>query len=95
MNIVIEHIAGQKMASFNVALASAEGKEPFLTIKGCRVVDGSKGRFISWPAKKLESGKYWNHVWASEGFMAAVLAEHDKTAPKQHPKHDDMSDVQF
>jgi DNA-binding cell septation regulator SpoVG len=88
MKITIERIEPRpaQVPSFNVALSSSEGKDAFLTIKGCRVVDGSKGRFISWPAKKLESGKYWNHVLASEGFMAAVLAEHDKTARKQQPK---------
>lgn len=67
---------------FNVQLASKEGADPFLTIKGCRVVDGSKGRFVSWPAKKMESGKYWNHVYASEQFQAAVLAAYDEAAPK-------------
>lgn len=69
MHITIEHHRDQ----FNVSLSSAQGKEPFLTIKGCRVVDGSKGRFVSWPAKKLDSGKWWNHVYASEGFQTAVL----------------------
>ena len=77
MKISIEHHNDQ----FNVSLASREGKEPFLTIKGCRVRDGSKGRFISWPAKKLDSGKWWNHVYASEGFQAAVIEEARKSAP--------------
>ena len=76
MHISIEHHRDQ----FNVALSSASGKEPFITIKGCRVVDGSKGRFVSWPAKKLESGKWWNHVYASEGFQAAVLKALDESA---------------
>lgn len=75
MHISIEHHRDQ----FNVALSSASGKEPFITIKGCRVVDGSKGRFVSWPARKLDSGKYWNHVYASEGFHAAVLKALDES----------------
>ena len=94
MNITIEHFSG-KYPSFNVALASAAGKEPFITIKGCRVVDGSKGRFVSWPATKQDSGKYWNHVWASEGFAAAVLAEYDKSAPKQTRTSDAFEDPPF
>jgi DNA-binding cell septation regulator SpoVG len=80
MHITIEHFEG-KYPSFNVNLSSVEGKEPFLVIKGCRLVDGNKGKFISWPAKKLDTGKYWNHVYASEGFMAAVVAEAEKGKP--------------
>ena len=80
---------------FNVQLASKEGADPFLTIKGCRVVDGSKGRFVSWPAKKMESGKYWNHVYASEQFQAAVLAAYDEAAPKTRKAAADDSDLPF
>ena len=79
MRIEIEH----RERDFNVSLATKE--EPFITIKGCRVVDGSKGRFVSWPAKKLDSGKYWNHVWASEAFQAAILEAYDASQPKQQP----------
>lgn len=81
MKITIEH----HDKSFNVALSSKEGSEAFLVIKGCRVVDGNKGRFVSWPAKKLESGKYWNHVYASEAFQAAVLEAYDAQAPRARP----------
>jgi DNA-binding cell septation regulator SpoVG len=85
MHIKIEHFAGAK-PQFNVAVSSAEGREPFLTVKGCRIVDGSKGPFISWPATKNESsGKYWNHVWASEAFAASVMAEVLKSAPPKEP----------
>ena len=79
MKIGIEH----HETSFNVTLASKEGVQPFLTIKGCRIVEGSKGPFVSWPAKKMESGKYWNHVYASEAFSSAVMDEVNKTKPKQ------------
>jgi DNA-binding cell septation regulator SpoVG len=83
MKITIEHINGER-PQFNVALSSAEGREAFITIKGCRVVDGSKGPFISWPAtKNQKTDKYWQHVWASESFAAAVLAEAMKAAPKK------------
>lgn len=85
MKITIEHFPGER-PQFNVSLASGEGKEPFLVIKGCRIVDGSKGQFVSWPAKKLESGKYWNHVFASEAFATAVLQEAMRSAPKPATK---------
>lgn len=59
---------------FNVVLSSQEGREPFLTIKGCRIANGSKGEFVSWPATKNEStGKWWNHVYANDKFAATVL----------------------
>lgn len=95
MKISIEHFQGER-PQFNVSLASGEGKEPFLVIKGCRIVDGSKGQFVSWPAKKMESGKYWNHVFASEAFATAVLQEALRSAPKpetkraQAPSDDDI-----
>ena len=81
MKIGIEHYE----RDFNVTLASKEGAQPFLTIKGCRVVDGSKGPFVSFPAKKLDSGKYWNHVYASDAFQAAVLEAFNASKPAAKP----------
>lgn len=92
MKIGIEWFQGER-PQFNVTLASGEGKEPFLTIKGCRIVDGPKGAFVSWPAKKLESGKYWNHVYASEAFATAVLQEAKKAPPKRRQEADEP--IQF
>lgn len=77
MKITIEHHGEQ----FNVALVSAQGKEAFLTIKGCRLKESANGRFISFPARKMDNGKWWNHVYASEGFQAAIMAELDNGAP--------------
>jgi DNA-binding cell septation regulator SpoVG len=84
MKITIEHFPGER-PQFNVCLASGEGKEPFLTIKGCRIVEGSKGPFISWPATKNEkTGKYWNHVYGSDAFAAEVMKEAHKGATKHN-----------
>lgn len=101
MHISIEWFAG-KYPQFNLSLASAEGREPFLVVKGCCIVDGSKGPFVSWPATKNEkTGKYWNHCYASEPFAAAVLAEAEKTQPREEaprgraPAAIDDSDVPF
>ena len=90
MNIVIEHFDG-KYPSFNVGLASAPGKEAFLVIKGCRIVDGKDGRFIGWPAKKQDNGKYWSHAWSSEKFTQAVLEAYDDSRPKSKATADDDS----
>lgn len=100
MNITIENHGDQ----FNVALTSPGKDEPFLTIKGCRVVNGSKGLFVSWPARKQDNGKWWNHVYASEGFAAAVLSAYNKSkaeasrarpAPSRAPARDDTDDIPF
>ncbi len=78
MHIDIQHFDRQ----FNVCLSSAQGKEPFLTIKGARIVEGKNGPFVSWPAKKLDSGKYWNYAYGSEAFNQAVLEKAQATMPK-------------
>lgn len=88
MKITITPIEGRD--KFDVALSSKEGAEPFLTIRGCRVVDGQKGKFISYPAQKMtESGKWWNHVRGSDAFNAAVLAEAMKARPAPAAMVDD------
>jgi DNA-binding cell septation regulator SpoVG len=104
MKIDIEWFDG-KYPSFNVCLATSEGKQPFITIKGCRIVDGSKGAFVSWPATKKDDGKYWNHVYASEAFNTAVMDAAMESKPKPAPRQkderyragapDDLSDIPF
>lgn len=37
----------------------------FVDVYGCRIYDGSDGKpFISFPSRKGNDGKYWNHVYA-------------------------------
>ena len=31
-----------------------------VTIYGCRLVEGKKGQFVSFPQRKDKNGKYWN-----------------------------------
>jgi hypothetical protein len=90
---------------FNVGIASKEGREPFLSIKGCRIVDGQKGAFVSWPATKNQStGKYWSHAWASDDFNAVVLEKAQASAPsrksaagagRSNKKEEDDSSIPF
>ena len=95
MHISIEWFDG-KFPQFNVSLSGAPDRDPFLTIKGCRIVDGAKGRFISWPATKNEkTGKYWNHVWGSDAFAEKVLAQAEAARPKQRAKPADDDEVPF
>lgn len=35
----------------------------WLTIYGCRIVEGSKGDFVAFPSRKGKDDKYYNHVW--------------------------------
>lgn len=85
---------------FNVELSSADGKEPFLVVKGCRIVDGRNGEFVSWPARKLDSGKFWQHVYASEAFAVEVLKAAKASMPdtrthSERKARQDDSDVPF
>ena len=100
MNVTVEW----HRDNFNVNIASKEGAEAFLSIKGCRIVDGAKGPFVSYPSRKNEqTGKYWNHVWASDKFNAVVLSKAQESMPKQEPRQsqrmqrggEDLSDVPF
>lgn len=80
MHLSIEHHGDQ----FNINLASKEGQEAFISIKGCRVVNGSKGQFVSYPATKNQTtGKFWNHVWGSEKFGIAVMQAYHASKPKE------------
>lgn len=83
MKISIKHFPGT-YPSFNVALAN-DGKEPFIEIKGCRIVSGQNGEFVSWPSRKKDDGTYWNHVYASDDFNAAVLQKAKQGQPTAPP----------
>ena len=92
MNIEIEHHGD----NFNVNRSSKPGAEAFLSIKGVRIVSGAKGDFVSYPARKNEqTGKWWNHVWASDAFNRAVLEKAQASMPKGKQRQDEDSDVPF
>jgi hypothetical protein len=96
MNVTIEWFSDQ----FNVNLSSKEGADAFLSIKGCRIVEGSKGPFVSYPATKNQStGKYWNHVWGGEKFNAVVLSKALESKPGKQARSGggggDDSDIPF
>ena len=82
MEITIKHFEGQ-YPSFNIMLHSAAGSEPFLEIKGCKIVSGANGDFISYPSRKQENGKYWNHVYGGEKFNEAVLKKARQASPQK------------
>lgn len=96
MEITIKWFNESKFPSFNVALSSKEGKDPFLEIKGCRIAQGKDGDFIGWPStKNANSGKYWNHVYASKDFAAVVLEKAKESMPKAQESKQVKSDDGF
>lgn len=95
MHISVEWFKDQ----FNVSLASKDGAEAFLSIKGCSLKEHGGKKFIGFPARKNEqTGKWWNHVWASDAFQKAVIAEAEACKPlgKQgKPQDDDGGEIPF
>lgn len=98
MNITIKWFTDSKYPSFNVSLSN-QGKEPFLEIKGCRIVkskDGSPSgfdEFVAWPSTKNEkTQKYWNHVYASREFADVVLKKAKQSQPTEKQEVKKSSD---
>lgn len=104
MEIGIKWFAG-KYPSFNIELATKAGNDPFITIKGCSLREHNGKEFIGFPHKKIESGKYWSHVFASDDFQRAVIEKAKVDMPKEEPpkasskaaggSFDDFEDVPF
>lgn len=86
MKITVQHFDGQ-YPSFNISLHGTEGAEPFLVIKGCKIIEGQSGPFISYPSRKQDNGKYWNHVYGGEKFNEAVMkiAQGGQTGGQRRP----------
>lgn len=79
MHITIQHHGEQ----FNVQVASRKGEEHFLSIKGCRLMESANGQFVSFPARKTDSGKWWSHVWANDKFQNAVIKAYNDQPPQE------------
>lgn len=86
MEITIKWFTG-KYPSFNVGLSSKAGKDPFLEIKGCRIVNGANGEFVATPStKNAQTEKYWNHAYFAPDFAAVVLEKAKESMPKDEFK---------
>ena len=82
MEVTIKWFDG-KFPSFNIALSSQAGRDPFLEVKGCRIVSGKDGEFVAPPSTKGNNDKYWNHAYFSKDFAAVVLEKAKESQPKQ------------
>jgi DNA-binding cell septation regulator SpoVG len=94
MEIIIEW-QDSKYPQFNLSLASKPGNDPFLVVKGCRIVDGKDGEFVSGPSTKGNTGKYWNHTYMSKDFAAVVLEKAKECQPNQQPPAKKQSNDNF
>jgi DNA-binding cell septation regulator SpoVG len=82
MEINVEWRDG-KWPSFNLSLATKEGKDPFLVIKGCSIMKGKNGDFVKFPSKKLEDGTYFNYCFTSKEFSEVVLKKAQASFPER------------
>lgn len=67
-------------------------------IKGCKVVAGQKGDFVSGPAKKIQKdGKdeWINLVWFSKEHQAEILKLVGATKPAQQQTAQTTDDIPF
>ena len=80
LQVEVEHKDG-KYPSFNLILRTGPGKDPFMIIRGCRIVNGANGDFISYPSRKQDDGKYWNHVYGSKEFNDIVMSAANHAPP--------------
>jgi len=79
---------------FNIEFTRPNEDKAFLSIKGCKIVEGKSGPFISMPSSPKKSGGFWNHAWADEKFQSAVMQMARplaKAPPKPAPKVQDHS----
>jgi hypothetical protein len=83
VNITAEARQGGKFTYYTIRLATAEGRAPFLEIKDCRLIEGGKGRFVSFPARKDDKDKWWPHVYASDAFQVELIKAMDAATPRQ------------
>lgn len=68
---------------FNINLHSKDGASEFLSVKGCRIKEHDGKEFIAFPSQKNEkTGKWWNHVWATDAFQAHVIPIARAAQPK-------------
>lgn len=104
IHLSVEWFEG-KYPSFNLHMASGEGKPAFMTIRGCRIISTAKGEFVSYPAQKNENtGKWWNHCQGSDRFNDEVLLiakasqpkpQESRQAPSKPPADDEFNDLPF
>ena len=73
MKITAERREAGRFTFYTVELATAEGKDPFLTLKDLKIRDGSKRRFVSFRGYTGDKHKWWHSLYASEAFQVGLF----------------------
>lgn len=69
---IVKKTWSNENVSCDVTLSVA--KAELVTIYGIRIVEGTKGKFLSMPARKGSDGKYYSHAYiADEDVYKAIL----------------------
>ena len=81
--------AGTVLGTFSVRLGG-------VTIHGCRLVDGKRGRFIGWPSRRKPDTDTWHPVVeVSDSLNQRVLAEVEPIFNVTRPAAEAPYDVPF
>lgn len=75
--------------TFAINIAKKEGEKEFLSIKGCSIREHEGKEFVSFPATKLDDGKWFRYAWGDESFTNHVvkLANEGKAKPAPKKAH--------
>jgi DNA-binding cell septation regulator SpoVG len=101
MHITAEKREAGKYTFYTVSLASSPGKEPFMSIKDCKLIEGSKGAFVGFPSRKDDKDKWWPMVWANDAFQVEVVkamrasTTDTRTLSERRPKPPEEDSVPF
>ena len=94
MHVKVKNI---KNGRFSLEFAKSEADEGFYTVHGNKIVDGSKGRFISGPSFKGNDDKWVNQTWMDSAFQEYVIGLVDAASPQEpdNPVFDDGQQIPF
>lgn len=81
-------------------IAFTKNDKVLYVTKGCRLVNGQNGPFISGPSTKMDDGKWFNYLYIDKEFGAYLTKLALEAAPAPAPQQSrqsapDMSDVPF
>jgi DNA-binding cell septation regulator SpoVG len=98
MHISIE--PSKSGSTFGVAIHKTKDEKPFMVVKGCRLVGGNNGMFVSGPATKMNDGKWFNYIFMDKAFGEYITKLAQEAMPQQssqsaQSKSDDSDDVPF
>ena len=82
---LIVRVQVKENGRFSIEFAKSVDDDSFYVIKSNRIVDGSKGRFISGPSFKPEDGDWINFTYAEKNFQDYIIGLVDDATVVQQP----------